>query len=231
MKHFILAAALAITPSFAAIVITPGTSGVDQGQVLVSTDLTENGVTSDLIQVWTEHTDLTLGQDVTLRLPGTGVSLDLAGLDSAALNMVMAGTRVGSYLIHYNPQGDSPLEPEEIRSVTVQFDYDILGISYDGPDGSELGLSSGDSIFGIGLYSPFAARGLDFAVGVNQRDLITFVDARTIRVDLFRVNGIQDQIRVITQAPRLPDPSIPEPGTYVLAGSALAALVAIRRRK
>ncbi len=138
--------------------------------------------------------------------------------------VVAAGTRVDSYLLHFDPIG-TPSQPLAL-SGSVTFSLPVLGIEV-----LTTSLNSTDTVLGIpGAFYPIGEvnRGLELSVGlvgIETFDGITLsLDRKTVSVILSTQLSL-DQVRVIT--------AVPEPSSltqFGIGAVGLAGGVFLRRR-
>lgn len=137
---------------------------------------------------------------------------------TAALNpdvgaSLASGTTVASHYVFFDPANSGG------RVVgTVNFDADILAIL-----SSTTTLGATDYLANTGvLYLNPGLRGLE------SGDFVTITGARQISID-FTASSPGDYVRVLTAFS--PGAVVPEPGSFALAGLALAGLAATARRR
>lgn len=154
------------------------------------------------IIIFKEQEGFSLPNDIPLCLDKPGRWLRFP--DKSA-KPVAAGTRVDSYMIHYDPFGTP--EKTVLATATFVFDQPVIGV-ITRPDQ----LRDSDEVLGHrGVQYPFVKgvnsgiEGLEFAeqlkIKTKELDVVRISsDRKTVQVK-FSTNNHVDQIRVITQAP------------------------------
>jgi len=178
---------------------------------------TENNVR---IRAFSEQLDRTLTSDLPV-----DISVPSSVPDAPSINLspgvIPAGTRVESWLLHFDPIG-IPGSPLTLQG-SISFDTPVLGIevlsaSLDGTD-MILGAAGSEYSFNETL------RGLELAVGMAGIDTFDGIqlssDRKTILTILSTQNSF-DQVRIITAVP-VP---VPEPSTSALGLAGCLCLVA-----
>jgi hypothetical protein len=198
---FFLMALLLTTLVQAGIISTTG-SIVDSGDVPVN--LTAHTVESnDQIRLYAEQKYLELGADLTVDFTEPSQYDEVEDLSSS---QILTGTRVDSYIMHFDKVGKSISSLRLSGSAT--FDRDILGVIVleDSLNNCDSIVGAGDTTYDIGNY-----RGLELWGSLpDGQDVIELsIDRRTLTVSLVSAE-YSDQIRVIT--------TVPEPTTLLLLG-------------
>jgi prepilin-type processing-associated H-X9-DG protein len=141
---------------------------------------------SSSVFVFPEQLDLVLpcAISVDLSKPGT-----IASKDAASPGSIPAGTRVDSYLLHYDPPG----KDGEVHNVKVAFAGKILGVII-----FTQGLRDSDGLLGVvgTTYDKKAsARGME-----PGAEIVTLsADMLTFNVDRLIVTGVMEEARIITE--------------------------------
>lgn len=197
---------LFVSPSPASIVtLTDGTASWNQvtGPVDFSTGATEGDNTTYIFQ---EQTDLTLTSDLGVDIAGDG---SYTGNGDPGDETVSSGTRVESYIVHFDPDGDVGTRYARQENMSVTFDTQILGII-----GRIGGLNATDDVLGDpgSTYTPIGFRGTwDNALGRNYDDFIT-VSGNTATFSWESRADFAEQFRIVTRAPA----AVPEPSSMIL---------------
>lgn len=197
---------LFVSPSPASIVtLADGTANWNQvtGPVNFSTGATEGDNTTYIFQ---EQMDLTLASDLEVDIAGDG---GFAGLGDPGSETVSAGTRVDSYIVHFDPTGATQSDFVRQEGMSVTFDTQILGII-----GKTAGLDATDNVLGDSgsTYTPVVFRGTwDNAAGLNYDDFIT-VSGNTATFSWESRADFAEQFRIVTLAPA----AVPEPSSMIL---------------
>lgn len=180
-----------------------------------------------LVFAFQERADQLLLSDlfVDISLPGT---YDAPGDAFATSAFLPAGTRVNSYLLHFDQTGGWP----DVATISgwVSFDEEILGLIVLPGHGDVLRtLEDTDPILGApGTVYPFGPegdfRGLEeLGAGDPPAADALVLSADRHRLDFtFRTFAATDQVRIITL--------VPEPSTWILLGLGAAGLAALRPR-
>jgi len=189
--------------------------------VIPPSDVSEGAFESNTeIRAFAERQNVLLTEDLLVNILNPGTSPDGDG-PNLSPGDIPSGTRVSSYLLHFDTLEPSP---DPIMAVgTISFSTDILGIIVNSGR-----LSSTDSVVGLSelVYPGGGNRGLEFNLDGGGLDSITLSeDRRTVSVT-FRNNQATDQVRVITV--------VPEPSSLVILAMGTAGIFCIglvRRRR
>ena len=158
--------------------------------------------------VFQERSDYQLLADTRVSIPGA-IGVYDEKRDMRPTDSLLAGSIVNSYILHFDTDFGAP----QFQG-TVQFSDPIVGVML-----LPFALDSSDAELGaLGTLYPTNAslrRGLDFEDS-TPLDTLEVLDDRTIGFDLSTSNVI-DQIRVVTSAA-----SVPEPSSAVLLSIATA---------
>jgi hypothetical protein len=157
--------------------------------------------TDDKIRAWNEQSDYTLTSDLTVDITNPGLYDSNKDLDKHS--SIAAGTEISSEYLYFDPKHSGHVK------ATVDFGTDILGIIvYSGDDKSNDHLLASDYLIPSGVESSrvptghFNNRGLE----LSGPDSITLINATSLSLDL-SASSPGDQIRVITAAQAVPEPS------------------------
>lgn len=176
-----------------------------------------NWQSSTEIRAFQEQQDYVLPQAVSvdITVPGTSPNSTSSNLSPGT---IPAGTVVDSYFLHFDPVG-KPKNPVELTG-SIKLDEPIIGIIAEDDT-----LTSSNSVLGIqGDAYPDAGLELNPAGG-GTGDVLTWeADNQTVDVD-WRASSASDNIRIITEAS-----PVPEPSTAVLP-AVFAGLVMLYRRR
>lgn len=180
-------------PALAAITSVGGSAAVLPIPPNVSSNVFESNTT---IAVFYERQGVLLNS--TLQVDANTPRLYSSNADLSA-GAVSAGTRVNSYLVHFDKVGSGP--GFVTLSGFVAVDQPILGLMV-----TPTNLSASDSILGAPgtVYGTDANRGVDFNTGDSFQ---ISSDFRLVNFTL-RTSPDEDQIRIVTAA-------VPEPATIV----------------
>lgn len=175
-------------------------------------DITEGKLESDTHAfLFAEKVSFVLPSDVDVNLNTPGTHTDGFGSVDAT---IPAGTRVDSFYLSYDPEGDPG--SAIVGDFELTFDYPVLGILTGNTQ-----LNATDALLGAA-----GTTYLNGNVGLenNSPDFITLSpDRRTLTIAMNVSGGNLDQIRVLTQ--------VPEPCTLLLAALALAPAALYTRRR
>jgi hypothetical protein len=159
------------------------------------------------------------GLAVDISIPSTVPSATAINLSPGVIS---SGTRVNSYMLHFDPIG-TPVTALAL-SGSVTFSTPILGIEV-----LTASLNSTDGVLGIpSTFYPITEinRGLELAVGqagFNTFDAVTLTsDRKTVSV-LLSTQVSLDEMRIIT--------AVPEPSSLFLFGIAAVTLLAYNCRR
>lgn len=164
-------------------------------------------------------------QNVAIPESGMTVDTDLPGTysdnaDGLHAGIIPGGTRVNSYMIHFDQIGSTGGENQTRLIGTLTFSNDILGVRL-----SQYTMNVTDTLLGLeatGLLYPQGqnVRGIDLEPG---KDIFTIsTNLRTITLNL-ESGTSTDEMRIIT--------AVPEPATSgVLISAAIAGMLGARRR-
>ncbi|GMR23869.1 MAG: hypothetical protein BMS9Abin37_2343 [Acidobacteriota bacterium] len=170
-----------------------------------------------LTRVFLEQSALILGSDVDADVMSPGAVDEAVDLTPGT---IFSGTRVDSYLLHFDPLSDSGAS----SGGSVTFNRDILGILV-----QTSSLDATDALLGA-LATTYqlndfrGVEGLGFAAeGVTVNDVVTLsADFRTIGFDFSTTSRI-DEIRVIT--------AVPEPAALGFIFVGVVNLLVDRRKR
>ena len=185
--------------SYGAIVSISG----DIQQVNAPASVAVSAVQSDTTGiVFQEQSAHTLLADTRVSIPGTvGVYDDSADMSPTD---ILAGTTVNSYLLHFDQVNGS-----QNYTGTVAFSNTIVGVMLLpfalGESDAELGATGTVYPTNSSGGTFVNRRGLDFGES-TQLDALEIVDSTTIEFSVTSANLI-DQIRVVTSATAVPEPS------------------------
>ncbi len=177
---------------------------------------------STLVRGWFEKT-VTLTSNLSVSHQGSGTVSSNASANGGTIS---SGTRLDSYLFHFDKVGSSNATVSLTNSggsLSVTFSTAIQGVFF-----SQSGLNGSDATFGPGgLTYSGANRGVEF--GSENDNFTISSDLRTITFNSLTVNGSKmDQVRVLV----LGAVSTPEPGTWALFGlGALGLAFHVRSRR
>ncbi len=209
---------LASNVSLAAIVASSGATTVISAPANVQLNAFESDTQAF---AFAERSNFTLPQDlqVHITLPGTSPTPDSMNFSTG---VILSGTRVNSYYVHFDSIGDSPTPV--VVDGSLSFDHDVLGIIL-GPN--LLNISNGLLGAPGTLYpSDPSLEIVAGGAGLDANDLLTLSeDRRTITFN-FRNTAHLDSFRVVTAV-------VPEPSAYTLFAFGIGLLVAkrlLRRR-
>ena len=196
----------AILMGLAFLMVSPAQSAVlgvsGQGEIIGAPanvdDEARGGVSNTLIQAFDEQQSVLLATDLTVD-GGT----------------VVAGTRVDSHMLFYNPVNSTTVSN---RTATFTFSGNIIGLMTDTNGNLEAASSSLLGATGTSYPGPFSYRGLEN----DNTDSFT-VSGNTLTITMYASNP-GDWIRVVTATP------VPEPSTWLMLGLAMLTVMGLRRR-
>ncbi len=169
------------------------------------------------IFAFTERTDLTLSSALPVDVSTQGTYQKLSSLTPGT---IAAGTMVDSYFLHSDPPNGN-----STYNASLTFSSPILGIIV-----LSSSLSSTDSILGApGTVYPSkdGTRGLEFG---KTEDYVVWVSGDTVDVQ-FHTHSSIDEIRIITAASPVPEPTGLVLGASALGVLGLARVYQVRRRR
>jgi hypothetical protein len=137
--------------------------------------------------------------------------------------MIVSGTKVSSYLAHFDAVGNRTSNPAPL-SGSITFDSDVIGLIV--LSQAQNNTDAYPGLLSVSYPQQEPSRGLEIVVGgvgQDSNDEITLsADRRTVFLNL-RTGMVQDEVRFITAAP--------EPGGALLASIAALRLVGGRGRR
>jgi hypothetical protein len=225
---YLLLSALVCTNTSAGIISSTG----DIEIISAPTSVQANTLESDsAIRAFDEAKNYLLTEDLMVDMLGT----------TGAAGSIIAGNRVDSTLLHFDPIGNTSGVEVDALTLTgsITFNMPILGVIWSGVpcavacpappallDFSDY-LGASGTTYGTGEIG----RGLEFGDYYDTygtTDNVTlFTDELGIAVLHFSVKPkFTDQLRIITAAR-----SVPEPGSIILLATGLMGLFGIRHRK
>lgn len=176
-----------------------------------------NWQSSTEIRAFQEQQDFVLPQAVSvdITVPGTSPNSTDSNLSPGT---IPAGTVVDSYFLHFDPVG-KPAHPVELTG-SITLDAPIIGIIAEDDT-----LEASNSVLGI-QGDAYPDGGLELnPAGGGTSDVLTWeANNQTVDVD-WRASSQSDNIRIITEAS-----PVPEPSTALLA-IAFAGLLILHRRR
>ena len=186
---FFLGTAVLIIPASADIVSTTGAVT----EIVAPASVVRGNTESDTdIFLFEERQHLQLQSDVSVNITQAGTYV---GGSTLTPGIIMTGTFVNSYFIHFDQIGQSGLSP--VVSGSVTFDREILGLI-----ALTATLNASDSVLGAAGTSYGTGDGgrrveLDCCIG-NPDTVTLSPDRRTLTITLAVLDGNVDEIRVIT---------------------------------
>jgi hypothetical protein len=191
------ASAVSLRPAAAS--ATVGINGLCGGVVVapIPPSLREGRSESDSLRVFRERLDATLAGGVPVDFAAIGTYDQPADLPSPR-RVILAGTRVNSYLLHSDPPGQNALVRQH-RAATVGFTSDVLGVQV---LSATLNESQADQLRAPGTQYTNNASGLELATS-GLGDFARLVNRRTVAIS-FKTSSAVDEIRVITKATTVP---------------------------
>ncbi len=193
-------------PAFAAIVSVGGNAAVLPIPANVSSNHFESDTT---IAVFNERQGVLLSSPMAF---DANVGKFYSATADLTPGTIPAGTRVNSYLVHFDKVGSS--SGFVIRSGSVTVDEPVLGLM-----SSVNSLVASDAVVGVPgtIYGTDANRGIDFNTGDS---FLLSSDLRTVSFTLAS-SPDEDQLRIVTV--------VPEPTAIGLLALAAVPLVFFRR--
>ncbi len=162
-------------------VASAGINSIDGGVIKITpnyNDPIQGYGQADYVQGFTELTNVTLANDVTIQL-GDG-----------SAGVLSAGTVVNSHLVYFDPDGTLNWG---VSDVNIEFDQTILGLIVNDQE-----MLNTNSQLGLNYLNYTPTRGLQNYGPNGQYDIETF-NGSTLNVSLRGVEG--DYFRVLTTVP------------------------------
>jgi hypothetical protein len=174
------------------------------------------------IRAFNEQQNITLNTNISADITVPGVSPS-ASSQNFSPGMIASGTKVSSYLAHFDAVGNRTSNPAPL-SGSITFDTDVIGLIVLSQAQNNTDAYPGLTSVSYPQQEP--SRGLEIVVGgvgQDSNDEITLsADRRTVFLNL-RTGMVQDEVRIITAAP--------EPGGALLASIAALRMVGRRGRR
>lgn len=209
----IIAGAFISTTTLGAALITGTTGAVTE--IAPPASVAPGALESDAQIIIFSEASLTLLAAEAVDHAGAGAVSSPGGL---APGVISSGANVTSFLLSMDKVGSSATLINLLGSVT--FDMDILGLEV-----FTASLNGSDATYGNpGTTYPTSARGLEL---FSQDTFEISNDLRTLNVDLQTSDAV-DQVRIYVDNSTS---AIPEPTTWLMMGTGLIGLSALRRRR
>ncbi|MDQ1467977.1 MAG: hypothetical protein QOH10_2392 [Actinomycetota bacterium] len=160
------------------------------GSLHTGQNLRQGGLEAPDLHTYTERVNHALAPSVAVDFRSVGLYNQPSDLPNPR-PILTSGTVVNSYLVHSDPVGHPPTE---LRTVTLGFTSDILGVQI---FGATLTAANAHQLRFPGVTYPNVTSGIELSTGGNG-DFARLINQRTIAIS-FKTSNAIDDVRIITR--------------------------------